>query len=118
MTNGKIKDWQLRSFINENDFDLEELVPYRDYDWKSKTYVPKGGSIDTAIGTLKHVEDWNEFNEGNEDIHIVFSLDDQLFKAVLYNDSWSGDGHQPELTSLDEVVAKQVTVTRYEKVSV
>jgi hypothetical protein len=115
MTN--ISASQLIVFFSKTDFDVESIIPGRDYDFAEGRYVDRDGKVDTAVGTIEHVADWNEFNEGNEDIHIVFKLNDQLFKAVLYNDSWSGDGHQPELTSLDEVEAKEVTVTRYEKVN-
>jgi hypothetical protein len=113
----KIASYQLFAFFIETDFDVESIIPGRDYDFIERRYVDRDGKVDTAIGTIEHVTDWNEFNEGNEDIHIVFKLNDQLFKAVLYNDSWSGDGHNPELTSLHEVEAKEVTVTRYEKVN-
>lgn len=103
-------------FLYDQDFNFQSIWPgYYYYDDAEKKYAI-GGPQDTAVGTLEYVTHWNGFNEGNEDIYIVFKIGETLYLAELYNDSWSGDGSHWEIQSIDEVQEKPVTKIEYVKV--
>lgn len=63
---------------------------------------------------VEHVDQWEEFDEGSELFHVVVRFRGDLYELLINNDSWHDSGI--EFSTITPVEAKQVTVTKYERV--
>lgn len=100
-------------FLHLDGTQLEAFVPgLFFYSEDAGRYVKGDGTVENDLGTFRFVEQWNEFNEGNEDIYIITELNGELFRLEIYNDSWGADGGW-QLTNVNKVEKQQVMKTVY-----
>lgn len=105
---------ELFRFLDGQDFEFEALIPgWSVYNYDTGNFEKATGTVDTAAGTLEHVKHWNAFDEGNEQIFIVFKIEDTFFLAELYNDSWNSDGGGWDIRDIKRVEPREVTEVRY-----
>lgn len=76
--------------------------------------LDKGGIEIEGYGPISVEAEWNEFNEGAENIHFILKCDDTLVHAEVYNDSWTNNT-MPEMSNVYEVEAVEVTKIEYRR---
>lgn len=101
-------EYEIISWSNRNSshvaYDFESVAGDFFYD------LENGEVIDLPSGKAKMVAQTDE-NYVVQDYWIVFSIGSQLFRFSGYYSSW--DGTSWDGTKLEEVVSREVTVTRF-----